>query len=105
MNAPVDGKYYEVAARYVDPKMQMGMATSGYQHMKANPPAAKGVDFDSLTESFFANRVGRVIALMVLVNRRPEAEKLAQEALATSDSAQVKETVDAALAGQVPPSG
>lgn len=100
----IDAKYYDVAARYVDVEAQLKVATGTYESMKSRPaPAAKGVDFAALTETFYAIRVGRLVAMLVLANRKADAEKLAQEALATSGSEKVKSTLDAALQGQVPP--
>jgi len=103
LDALIDAKYYEVAARYVDIDREMVSATRIYNDMKSRPPSAKGVDFAALTEGFYATRVGRLVAMLVLANRRADADKLAQRALAASDSEKMKSTMQAALQGQVPP--
>lgn len=103
VDALIDAKYYDIAARYVDVETQMKLAKGTYENMKSRTPAASGVDFAALTEGFYASRAGRLVAMLVLANRKPEAEALAREALTVSGSEKVKSSVDAALEGQVPP--
>lgn len=103
IDALIDAKYYDVAARNVDVERQMKVATNTYEEMKAHAPPVKGIDFAALNEVFYSARVGRLVAMLVLANRKADAEKLAQEALAVSSSEKVKATLDAALQGQVPP--
>lgn len=103
LDALIDAKYYDIAAKYVDVEMQLKLAKGTYESMKSRPAVTKNIDFAKLDEGFYATRVGRLVAMLVLANRRDDAEKVVQEALATASSDQVKSTLDAALKGQVPP--
>ena len=99
----VDAKYFQVAARYADPEAELRNAIETYRRLKARPAPSRDVDFAALNEKFLGTSAGRLVALLVLVERRPEAEKIAREALEASGSETVKGMVDAALQGQVPP--
>lgn len=100
----IDAKYFDVAARYIDPKVDLLGATDTYKRMAARPAPSKDVDFTALNERYFGTTAARLIAVLVIANRRPEAEQLAKEALQVSSSDTVKSLVDNALQGQIPPS-
>jgi hypothetical protein len=74
-----------------------------YRQMAKRPPASPQIDMKSLNERFFAAGAGRLVALLVIVNRNAEADGAAEQALAVSDSATVKAAIAEAREGKMPP--
>lgn len=99
----LDAKYYAVAGRYVDPAAEMKRLSDTYRQMAKRPPASPQIDMKSLNERYFAAGAGRLVALLAIVDRKPEAERVAEQALAVSDSATVKAAIAEAREGKMPP--
>jgi hypothetical protein len=99
--ALLEGKYYEVAGRYVDPATEMQRATETYRNMAKRPPR-DGMDMSALNERYFATASGRLVSLLVRVNRKEDAERAAEQALAVSSSETVKATLERARQGEMP---
>ena len=97
----VEAKYYEVAGRYVDPAAEMKHATETYRNMGKRPPR-EGIDMAALNERYFATASGRLVSLLVRVDRKDEAERIAGQALAVSSSEAVKSTLERARQGEMP---
>jgi hypothetical protein len=102
-DALLDAKYFEVAGRYVDPPAELKRVSDTYRQMAKRAPPSPELDMKSLNERFFAAGAGRLVALMVIVDRKPEADRIAEQALAVSDSATVKAAIDQAKQGRLPP--
>jgi hypothetical protein len=100
--ALVDAKYYEIAGRYVDPHDELEHATATYRNMSKRSAPSKDVDLGQLSERYFGTEAGRLVALLVLVNRKPDAEQVAKDALRVSGSDTVKGLVESGLQGHMP---
>jgi hypothetical protein len=103
MDALVEARYYELAAKYVVPRRDLAAAADTYRRMVQRPPPGSTDELASLNERFFATASARIVALLAVAGRTQEANEIAEAALGVSASPQVRDLVDKAKQGQVPP--
>lgn len=103
LDALVESRYYELAAKYILPRRDLAEIADTYRRMASRPPAGATEELAALNERFFATGAARLVALLAIAGRNDEAQALAKTALEVSASPQVRELLDRAQQGQVPP--
>jgi hypothetical protein len=105
--ALIKARLYKVCGKYISPE-SFESIRDDYERL--NGIFAKNGKMDAATrkrgEAYqskrFRNSTATLIALLVLNDQKPAAEKIAKEAVAVSDDTELKTLIDAALQGKVP---
>ena len=103
--ALVKVKAYKLCGKYLSPEAELASAREQYKHLKEFSEKQTGFAQASLLASAkqtFTQDVGTLIALLVLNDRRDEAEQIAKTVRAESDDVFLSKAIDKALKGTVP---
>lgn len=103
--ALVKVKAYKLCSKYLSPEKELASAREQYRHLKEFSEKQTGFAQASLLASAkqtFTQDVGTLIALLVLNDRRDEAEQIAKTVRAESDDVFLSKAIDKALKGTVP---
>ncbi|MFA5339388.1 MAG: hypothetical protein WC317_04455 [Candidatus Omnitrophota bacterium] len=101
--ALINAKEYKVCGKYIDPKASFSRYVELYRenkHLAEDPKF--GTRLLEYTNKAFTNEVSTLIALLVVNQRKAEAEEIASEARKEWGDASFNSEIDKALQGQVP---
>ena len=107
--ALVEAKEYKVCGKYLDPDESFDLMVNVYRENKrmAHDPATGIGDSSRMLDRFadksFSNGVSTLVGLLVLNDRKADADRIAAEALKESDNPELKALVGRALKGELPP--
>ena len=101
--ALVREKAYELVGKYIDPEKDFAHIQQRYQEGKklAEDPQF-GADYLQFENKTLANKTTTLIAILVVNDRKPEAEKIATTSRTLLDEKKFHKAIDAALKGVVP---
>jgi hypothetical protein len=99
----VEAKEFAVCGKYLDPDDSYSRMARIHQENLRLAKTDLGPELGDFGDRIFAHDAATLVALLVLNDRRPEAERIAQQALLESEDARLKLALDAALDGQLPP--
>lgn len=107
--ALIQGKEYRLCGKYLDPDRSFRRAVELYRmaveiDVPQDPedPDYK-VEMQRFARDSFANSVGNLVALLVLNDRREDADRIAAEAQKVSDDPKLQDMLSNALKGELPP--
>ncbi|MCH9791436.1 MAG: hypothetical protein K0U82_11475, partial [Planctomycetes bacterium] len=101
--ALIKGKEYKLCGKYLDPKQSFPLTIKQYtenKKMAKNPQLGK--DFINIANLMFKNEVTTLIALLVVNDRKKEANEIAVSAKMEWDNPDFHAAIDKALEGNVP---
>ena len=107
--ALIQAKEYQLCGKYLDPDRAFQRIVELYretERMARDPALAMGEyakEIEEHSTRSFANEAATLVAVLVLNDRRADAERIAAEAMNESDSAALKEALPKALKGELPP--
>lgn len=104
--ALVRRKAYKLCGKYLAPAENLAQAQRNFREMNEFAEKRAGLARDSLRATAirtYSEEAGTLVAILVLNDRRDEAEKVAATARAESDDPNFSKTIDKALKGTVPP--
>jgi len=91
----------ETVGRYIVPREELELASKSYWAMRSQRRGAP--DYDTMVERFFATASGRIVAVLVKLGRKEEADEMHKIAIRVSSSELMKDTLGRALQGELPP--
>jgi hypothetical protein len=101
----VRARQYRVCGRYLDPDASLqrlrGILQARTQLVTKDP--RYDIRFEARSQRNFAVDAATMVALLVLNDRREDAERIAEQALTDLDTAEFQDLLDKARRGQVPP--
>ena len=101
--ALIAGKEYRLAGKYADPA-SIDTAAEGYRSTaRLSERDGFGPELREHAERSFRNDAATLVALLVLNDRRDEAEEVARKARAVFISTALDRSLDRALKGEIPP--
>jgi hypothetical protein len=104
----VDAKEYSLCGRYLEPDKSFERSRNQYREMKkmAQLQMAQNVShgdpLQEFTEKSFANQTTTLVALLVVNNRKADADRIAAEALKERNDPPFKAEMEKAKRGTVP---
>lgn len=101
--ALVKEKEYKLCGKYIDPKTSFEQSIRilrAYRKFARDPTF--GSDPTEIGNKIFAHRVTTLIALLVVNNRKPEAQKIAKKATKILENDTFENELEEALGGKVP---
>jgi len=100
--ALVKAKEYRLCGKYIDPATSFQTILKRYQHNKQYARAPQ-FRMQKLPEEMFSHSTTTLVALLVLNDRKEDAERIAAEALKEWADPQFKKQLEDAKNGNVPP--
>jgi hypothetical protein len=107
--ALIAAKEYQLCGKYIDPERQFKRNVDLYRMQKSIAKENAGEsdeyagELEEHSKDMFARDTATLVALLVLNQRQADADRIAAEALAESDFPALKEMVQKALTGELPP--
>jgi len=107
--ALVEAKKYSLCGKYLDPDRSFDLMVDVYRTNKrlASDPnsgvASAAKVFDDYADKSFSNGVATLVALLVLNDRKTDADRIAGNALKESSNPELKTMVGKAIQGELPP--
>jgi serine/threonine protein kinase len=101
--ALIRNKEYKLCGDYLDPEKSLERMVSAFREKKRLVSEKQfGKEMQEYAETDFTNSAATLVALLVVNDRKPEAEKVAHDAKKEWDNAAFHAAIDKALQGHVP---
>jgi tetratricopeptide (TPR) repeat protein len=101
-DALIEAKDFATVAKYLSPDRELKLAADTYQGMmRAGSPPSEALL--AIRERFYAIKVSRLVAVLVLAGQPEEARRAAARAVEVSGASVVREMLARAAEGQLPP--
>lgn len=94
---------YEACGPFLEPRMRIWLAAHTYEMMRSMEETEPASKHPPLARSFYKHEVATLIGLLALNNRAEEAANARAQALTVLDDQELRELLDAAMTGHLPP--